>query len=61
MLVLTRKQNQSIQVGDVIFTVLRAGPRAVSIGIEAPANVPIVRTEILGAPRETKTPAEAAA
>jgi len=47
MLVLSRKVNQKIRVGDVEITIVRLGAAAVRIGIEAPPDVPIVRTELL--------------
>ena len=49
MLVLSRKANQSIQIGDnVVVTVVRIAGGEVRIGIEAPAHVPIVRRELTG-------------
>ena len=47
MLVLSRKRNESITIGsDVVLTVLSIEGRRVKIGIEAPANVHIVRSEL---------------
>ena len=47
MLVLTRKSNQSIMIGDDIeFTVLSITREKVRIGIEAPRDVPVFRKEI---------------
>jgi carbon storage regulator len=47
MLVLTRKSNQSIMIGDDIeLTVLRIIGEKVRIGIQAPRDVPILRTEL---------------
>ncbi len=47
MLVLTRKSNQSIMIGDdVEVTVLSVIGDKVRIGIQAPADVPVFRTEI---------------
>ena len=47
MLVLTRKSNQSIMIGDDIkVSVLSVVGEKVRIGIEAPADVPVFRTEI---------------
>ena len=47
MLVLTRKSNESIMIGDRIevFVLSVVGDR-VRIGIEAPSQVPVFRTEI---------------
>jgi carbon storage regulator len=47
MLVLTRKTNQSIMIGDdVEISVLSVVGEKVRIGIQAPPNVPVFRTEI---------------
>lgn len=54
MLVLTRKLSQSITVGDDMkITVLSIEGDRVSIGIEAPREVRIFRSELLEATRET--------
>lgn len=48
MLVLQRRQYQSIRIGeDVFVTVLLSGREYVKLGIEAPANVNIVRSELI--------------
>ena len=47
MLVLSRKQNQRIRVGEsVVVTVVRVSGDKVRIGIEAPANVRVLRDEL---------------
>jgi carbon storage regulator len=47
MLVLTRKPNQSIMVGDQIeISVLSVTGEKVRIGIEAPRTVPVFRKEV---------------
>ncbi len=47
MLVLTRKSNQSIMIGDdVEVSVLSVMGDKVRIGIRAPQDVPVFRTEI---------------
>jgi carbon storage regulator len=47
MLVLTRKPNQSIMIGDDIeVSVLSVVGEKVRIGIHAPQEVPVFRTEI---------------
>ena len=47
MLVLTRKSNQSIMVGDDIeISVLAIMGEKVRIGIEAPRSVPVFRKEV---------------
>ncbi len=47
MLVLTRKSNQSIMIGDnVEVSVLSVMGDKVRIGIQAPQDIPVFRTEI---------------
>jgi carbon storage regulator len=47
MLVLSRKQNERIRVGEsVIVTVVRVSGDKVRIGIEAPPNVRVLRDEL---------------
>jgi len=47
MLVLTRKANQSIMIGDEIeVSVLAIMGEKVRIGIEAPRAIPVFRTEV---------------
>ena len=47
MLVLTRKSNQSIMIGDDIeISVLAIMGEKVRIGIEAPRSVPVYRHEV---------------
>jgi carbon storage regulator len=57
MLVLTRKSNQSIMIGDEIeVSVLSVMGEKVRIGIQAPQKVPVFRKEIyLEIHRETGT------
>ncbi len=48
MLVLTRKREQKIRIGDdVVITILKVQGDQVSIGIEAPKSLSIVREELL--------------
>lgn len=48
MLVLSRKKNESIRIGDSIeITVLAVHCDRVRIGITAPREVPVVRSELL--------------
>jgi carbon storage regulator len=47
MLVLTRKSNQSIMIGDEIeVSVLSIMGEKVRIGIEAPRSIPVFRKEV---------------
>ena len=47
MLVLTRKKNESIVIGDdIVITVVEIKPDKVRCGIEAPSNVPVHRREV---------------
>jgi carbon storage regulator len=47
VLVLTRKSNQSIMIGDDIeITVLAVMGEKVRIGIEAPRSIPVFRREV---------------
>jgi len=48
VLVLSRKTSERILVGDkIVITVVRIGPNAVRLGIEAPKGENIVREELL--------------
>ena len=47
MLVLTRKQGEKIRIGaNIIISVLSTSDNQVKIGIEAPADMKILREEI---------------
>ncbi len=60
MLVLTRKRSEMIQIGDNIFVkVIRTGRSTVKIGIEAPANVRVLRAELCDEVRPTAVTAVA--
>ena len=60
MLVLTRKKNQSIIIGNSIeVKILEVSGRNVSIGIEAPRDVEIFREELLSKePTDNESPPE---
>jgi carbon storage regulator len=60
MLVLTRKSNQSIMIGDDIeVSVLAIMGEKVRIGIEAPRSVPVFRKEVyLEIQQDTSAPEE---
>ncbi len=47
MLVLTRKHQEKIRIGnDITITILRTKGKAVRLGIEAPPEVPVIRGEL---------------
>ncbi len=48
MLVLTRKQNEKIRIGnEIVVTVLRTKGKGVRLGIEAPAHINVLRGELV--------------
>ena len=56
MLVLSRKPGERILIGDKIsITVVRIAPGIVRIGVDAPADLPILREELVNG---SKLPAE---
>jgi carbon storage regulator len=56
MLVLTRKRAETIHIGEhILIKVIRTGRTSVKIGIEAPANVRVVRGELLETPEAGAT------
>jgi carbon storage regulator len=60
MLVLTRKSNQSIMIGDDIeVSVLAIMGEKVRIGIEAPRSIPVFRKEVYLEIRQDASPDEA--
>lgn len=57
MLVLTRKTNQQIQIGEnIVITILHVRGQSVRVGIEAPRQVRVVRSEIADLAVEAATP-----
>ena len=53
MLVLTRKENEAIQIGsDIVIKFLTCNNKVCKVGITAPEEIKIVRTELFG--REKK-------
>ena len=59
MLVLTRKSNQSIMIGDDIeVSVLAIMGEKVRIGIEAPRSVPVFRKEVYVEIQQNQDPPE---
>ena len=60
MLVLTRKSNQSIMIGDDIeVSVLAIMGEKVRIGIEAPRSIPVFRKKVYLEIRQDSSPEEA--
>lgn len=50
MLVLTRKPQEKIRIGDgITITVIKTKGQGVRLGIEAPADVPVLRGELVAA------------
>ena len=57
MLVLSRKQNESIVINDnVVVTVLGVKGETVRLGIAAPGEIPVHRQEVHGRMRKRKVP-----
>ncbi|MEK6262002.1 MAG: carbon storage regulator [Planctomycetota bacterium] len=47
MLVLTRKRDEAIKIGDeIIIRVIHTGKGSVKLGIEAPAHIRVLRAEL---------------
>jgi len=54
MLVLSRKENQRIKLGNsIVVTVVRLGRDKVRLGIEAPADMLVLREELDVAPGQS--------
>lgn len=49
MLVLTRRKGESIVIGETVLTLLEAGRGRVRIGIDAPAEISVLRAELVDA------------
>ena len=57
MLVLSRKRDERIVIGDnIVITVVDVRGDKVRLGIEAPSEVPVHRQEVLDALRRAATP-----
>lgn len=52
MLVLSRKVGEQLIVGEARIVVSKIAGNRVTLGIEAPSDVPIVRSELQRKPRE---------
>ena len=56
MLVLTRKRTESIKIGeDIVVTVIHTSAGSVKLGIQAPANVRVLRAELSDRPKNPMT------
>ncbi|TWU43000.1 hypothetical protein Q31b_20350 [Novipirellula aureliae] len=56
MLILSRKETESIRIGnDIVVIVTRIGRGRVKIGIDAPRETPIRRAELVEKPRAGET------
>ena len=54
MLILTRKQNEEIRISkDIVIKVLAINENQIKIGIEAPANIEILRGELYEKVKQT--------
>lgn len=59
MLVLTRKKDEMIQIGDsVVIKVIACGRGKVKLGIEAPSNVRVLRGELSPLAQQFAAPAK---
>lgn len=57
MLVLSRKTNEQLQIGDnITITILRVRGQSIRIGIEAPPEVQIRRAEVTPLPQVVRPP-----
>ena len=58
MLVLSRKRNESVVIDDkIVITVVEVRGDKVRLGIQAPRDVPVHRSEILAAIQQEQTAA----
>ena len=58
MLILSRKIDQKIRIGDdIILTIIDVNGDQVKIGVEAPANVKVYRQEVFSAIQSENTAA----
>ena len=58
MLTLTRKKGQKIHIGDAVLTIIRVRRNRVSVSIDAPRDVVILRQEIVDGRQEKTQPSE---
>jgi carbon storage regulator len=59
MLVLTRKHQEKIRIGDnITITILKTKGKAVRVGIEAPSDIAVVRGELVANAVSSQAPQE---
>ena len=59
MLVCSRKVGERLLIGsEIVVTVVRIGPNACRIGIDAPKELNIVRDELVGHPIQCPEPSD---
>lgn len=59
MLVLTRKPEEQIRIGDdIVITIVRVKGNTVRIGVEAPKGVRVIRAELEEKPNESEAVSE---
>ena len=59
MLILQRKEGQSFMIGDQItVTVQEIGTGRVRLSVDAPRDIPVLRTELVEAQRENRSAAD---
>ncbi|MEY4668999.1 MAG: hypothetical protein RL518_1698 [Pseudomonadota bacterium] len=57
MLVLSRRETEKILIGDdIVVTVVEVAPGKVRLGIDAPSNVTILRSELLDDGEDNRPP-----
>ena len=55
MLVLTRKHNETLHIGNnIVITIVRVRGDTVRLGIQAPKEIHVMRSELLGVPPKQK-------
>jgi carbon storage regulator len=55
MLILTRKKNESITIGDdITITITEIHENSIKLGIDAPKNITVLRKELIGKSKKTK-------
>jgi len=61
MLVLTRKPDEQIRIGDdIVITIVRVKGNTIRVGIEAPKGVRVIRGELEGKPKNIEQTGESA-